>query len=256
MRKLFNKNKYSAKTTCNFHLSACTIQYSQLSQNYGVIIMKQAFTLIELLIVVAIIAILAAIAVPNFLEAQTRAKVTRCKSDMRTIAVALESYFVDYNKFPFDGANSKITGYDYWNLPKDLTTPVAYSTIKDYSDPFRATNAGATLNRNLRYVNVDSTWAPADTGYATYSSGTGTSASTYYGAYSFALGKWRMTSSGPDRLLSNGSNTTYSPAVWTFTYNGTAQTLYEMNMPYDATNGTTSYGDIVRTQKNPEGYGK
>ena len=62
--------------------------------------MKHAFTLIELLIVVAIIAILAAIAVPNFLEAQTRAKVTRCKSDMRTIATALEAYFVDWNRYP------------------------------------------------------------------------------------------------------------------------------------------------------------
>ena len=58
------------------------------------------FTLIELLIVVALIAILAAIAVPNFLEAQTRAKVSRAKSDMRSVAIALESYRVDNNNYP------------------------------------------------------------------------------------------------------------------------------------------------------------
>src|SRR3954453_20338717 len=58
-----------------------------------------AFTLIELLIVVAIIAILAAIAVPNFLEAQVRAKVSRVSTDMRSVTVALEAYAVDTNKY-------------------------------------------------------------------------------------------------------------------------------------------------------------
>src|SRR5690349_15764472 len=60
----------------------------------------RAFTLIELLIVVAIIAILAAIAVPNFLEAQTRSKVSRTKADMRSVTTAIESYAVDNNKYP------------------------------------------------------------------------------------------------------------------------------------------------------------
>ena len=54
---------------------------------------RSGFTLIELLIVVAIIAILAAIAVPNFLEAQTRSKISRCRADMRSVATAVESYY-------------------------------------------------------------------------------------------------------------------------------------------------------------------
>lgn len=60
----------------------------------------KGFTLIELLIVVAIISILSAIAVPNFLEAQTRAKVSRVKADMRSMATALEAYMVDTNHYP------------------------------------------------------------------------------------------------------------------------------------------------------------
>ena len=62
-----------------------------------------SFTLIELLIVVAIIAILAAIAVPNFLEAQARSKVSRIKADMRTVGTAIETYRVDYNLPPITG---------------------------------------------------------------------------------------------------------------------------------------------------------
>ena len=61
---------------------------------------RSAFTLIELLIVVAIIAILAAIAVPNFLEAQVRSKVSRVKTDMRSLATAIEAYRLDHNVYP------------------------------------------------------------------------------------------------------------------------------------------------------------
>jgi len=92
---------------------------------------QRAFTLIELSIVVAIIAILAAIAVPNFLEAQVRSKVSRVKADMRSVATALEAYFVDWNSYtrsnspadtPFSGAR-QYTGF------RQLTTPVAYISV-------------------------------------------------------------------------------------------------------------------------------
>jgi len=61
---------------------------------------KSGVTLIELLIVVAIIAILAAIAVPNFLEAQIRAKTSRSLGDLATTAAALEHYYCDYTAYP------------------------------------------------------------------------------------------------------------------------------------------------------------
>ena len=93
---------------------------------------RRAFTLIELLIVVAIIAILAAIALPNFLEAQTRAKVARVESDLRAMAVALEAYRVDEGDYPLS-ANPPA-----WQPPTEtwrLTTPVAYMTSVP-RDPF------------------------------------------------------------------------------------------------------------------------
>lgn len=101
----------------------------------------KAFTLIELLIVVAIIAILAAIAVPNFLEAQTRAKVSRVKSDLRSIATAIESYFVDNNHYPCD-QDDVPTGERGWDDEQGfflLTSPVAYMSGVTWNDPFSRT---------------------------------------------------------------------------------------------------------------------
>ena len=79
------------------------------------------FTLIELLIVVAIIGILAAIAIPNFLNAQVRAKVSRCEADMKTIATALEMYRVDRNAYPPENYMSPYL--EIVDPPGDLALP-------------------------------------------------------------------------------------------------------------------------------------
>ena len=60
----------------------------------------KGFTLIELMIVVAIIGILAAIAIPNFLRFQARAKQSEAKQNLGAIFTAYQSYFSDNNTFP------------------------------------------------------------------------------------------------------------------------------------------------------------
>ncbi|CAN5230051.1 hypothetical protein BH09SUM1_BH09SUM1_11780 [soil metagenome] len=204
---------------------------------------KKAFTLIELLIVVAIIAILAAIAVPNFLEAQVRAKTARCKSDMRTMALALETYAVDNNKYPYDGyrlAGSWTPEYNYWYLPKNISTPIAYLTTAVWPDTFRQGKSHPTAVDwqidNYRYTNWDSTYNLA------YKSRTGlTVVSTQWQPYTTEFGSWRINGAGPDK--------TFGPTGWI----GVAATA-GLPIPYDATNGTVSAGDIVRSQRSPSGY--
>jgi prepilin-type N-terminal cleavage/methylation domain-containing protein len=108
---------------------------------------KHAFTLIELLIVVAIIAILAAIAVPNFLEAQTRSKVSRCAADMRSLKTGIESYRVDANKYPETDLGAwKGAGIGIGMIR--LTTPVAYMTSIPKS-PFKES---APLPQGIGYA--------------------------------------------------------------------------------------------------------
>jgi prepilin-type N-terminal cleavage/methylation domain-containing protein len=64
----------------------------KLNKNRG------GFTLVEIMIVVGIIALLAAIAVPNFLRARKRAQGTRCLEDLRIIDSAVDQYAIENNK--------------------------------------------------------------------------------------------------------------------------------------------------------------
>lgn len=61
---------------------------------------RRGFTLIELMVVIAIIIILAAIAIPNYLTMTARAKKSRVASDFAALATALETYRTDWNTYP------------------------------------------------------------------------------------------------------------------------------------------------------------
>ena len=74
---------------------------------------EEGFTLIELLVVMIIIGILAAIAIPLFLNQRKNAVDAGLKSDLRTIANELESVYTDTQAYPavagFNGATNPVT---------------------------------------------------------------------------------------------------------------------------------------------------
>ncbi len=56
---------------------------------------KQGFTLVEIMIVVAIIALLAAIAVPSFMNARTKSMLSSCQNNLRLVDGAVQQYALD-----------------------------------------------------------------------------------------------------------------------------------------------------------------
>ena len=86
---------------------------------------RGGFTLVEIMIVVAIIALLAAIAVPGFLRARKRSQASRILNDLRLIDSAVDQYAIETNKA--SGASVAIT--DWTNYLKKGS--VLYNTGAD-----------------------------------------------------------------------------------------------------------------------------
>jgi len=91
---------------------------------------KKGFTLIELMIVLAILAMLAAIVLASIQRARERARYTGCIANMRSIAVAIEIYITeDPLDFPPDDINKLVPDYTH-RLPKNFKG-VDYGYIYD-----------------------------------------------------------------------------------------------------------------------------
>ena len=189
---------------------------------------QTGFTLIELLIVVAIIAILAALAVPNFQEARVRSKVGRAKADLRSMALAVETYFIDHEDFPVPGDETgaaiplavAITDGFETRLPLCLTTPVAYVTSR-LTDPFGAD----TPDEDAQFHYSTAAYFEATQGDA--------APFTYYVEQLFPTGVPVTTYF----LLSHAPDQDHDTPYLDENPSGAAL--------YDPTNGTLSSGDVV-----------
>ena len=190
--------------------------------------MKRAFTLIELLIVVAIISILAAIAVPNFLHAQTRAKLAATLEDFRNLATVFEAYNVDSNTYPPGTANS-VEGYAMYTV---LTTPVPYTqniysmAHEQFYDRRRQVATGQEYYE-VMWGTIDHIGFPPKPVAGSFASKTGMF------AYNVARDNWWIESIGPDRGDDSYRTTIYPSAGMSIT-------------AYDPTNGLYSDGDLFR----------
>jgi len=218
---------------------------------------SKGFTLIELLIVVAIIAILAAIAVPNFLEAQTRSKVSRVKADMHSLATSIESFYVDHNAAPpcyrYYVSDDKLTMQKLTQSPAMYFLQVEWTTNPGGS---LSEGCGAWLTTPIAYIGA----MPLDPFVSAYPHGKEMvgwgkgiqSAGPFYGMRygSGVLSAYRrdsgavtypdvgyfLVSTGPDLILDSLFDATM-PAL-----GAPARFGY---LSYDPTNGTVSEGDVV-----------
>lgn len=164
---------------------------------------------------------LAAIAVPNFLEASVRSKVSRARVDMRSLATAIETYYVDNNAYPLHTTDSSLSINSHPTMgasstrpsfriltqrgQQTLTTPIAYM-ISYFPDSF-APFEGLT--------------------YCYYTDGPG----------------WILWSAGPDGDYDIVPERDYSSEI-------DQPSLHLLStVTYDPTNGTVSDGDIWRVKE-------
>lgn len=95
---------------------------------------KRGFTLLEVLIVIAIVIIIAGIALPRFIGVSEEGKRARAKGDERVLQTAVESYILNKNLLP----DCTATCTDL-----ETTDPIIVSDFTQFKDPFSTVAGGA-----------------------------------------------------------------------------------------------------------------
>lgn len=189
---------------------------------------ERAFTLIELLLSVAILLILAGIGIFNWQKAVTKAKVARVRSDFQAIATAVQFYKSDTGTSPrmrhvsfyADPNIDAVQGIPVKGiLSPVLSTPIAYLTAVTQTDPFTVGISTVPLDEQFYTYQVipeyqkkiphSQFWAKAFTFY----------------------GNWRLISAGPDQYFDHNF-------------------INSAQLPYDPTNGLVSMGNIFRSENH------
>ena len=125
---------------------------NKLNNNRG------GFTLVEIMIVVAIIALLAAIAVPNFLRARKRSQATRILEDLRVIDAAIDQYAIETNK----GGGAAVAWTDIQSYLKNGSVPY-FSGGKDlYGNAYTGFSVDSVPKLSSTTFNQLSDVAPSD----------------------------------------------------------------------------------------------
>jgi len=109
---------------------------------------KRGFTIIELLVVVVIIGILAAIAIPKFAMTKDKSRMASVKSDLRNTMTAEEAYFADYSTF---GSLSQLQANSNYTLSQGNA-----GSVTTASNGYTATISNATITSGMTQCTVQS----------------------------------------------------------------------------------------------------
>ena len=124
-------NKQYVNTQCNNHNPLVAVFTPLMKERYKMktrTALKQGFTLVEIMIVVAIIGLLAAIAIPNFIKARTTAQKNACINNLRQIDGAIQQWALENKQGPASAVKfTDISGY----LKNSVICPAGGTTFAD-----------------------------------------------------------------------------------------------------------------------------